>query len=201
VNTVGQKRDEDLLAEHIAGKAGAFDALVARYVDGLYGFFRRFIGDATAADDLVQETFLQVHLAAASFDPGRTFKPWLFTIAANKGRDYMRARGRRPARSLDAAGSDPDGPSPSSQLEGAAPPPDASLDETEQAERVRMVIDRMPDNLRLILTLGYYQRLPYAEIAEILDIPVGTVKSRLHSAVSQFSRLWSQTAGPSAADV
>jgi RNA polymerase sigma factor (sigma-70 family) len=71
---VETKRDEQLLADHLAGIAGAFDALVNRYVDSLFGFFQRFVGSSAAADDLVQETFLQVHLAADSFDPQRSFK-------------------------------------------------------------------------------------------------------------------------------
>jgi RNA polymerase sigma-70 factor (ECF subfamily) len=187
---VDQKRDEELLADHLNGLPGAFDALVARYVDGLYGFFQRFVGSGAAADDLVQETLLQVHLAAGSFDPERRFKPWMFTIAANKARDYVRARARKPTQSLDTGGSDPDGPTPSAQLEGPAQAPDEDIDERETSERVRRLIDRMPEHLKMILILGYYQRLPYAEIAEILDIPVGTVKSRLHSAVNHFARLW-----------
>jgi RNA polymerase sigma-70 factor (ECF subfamily) len=192
---VKQARDEELLTAHLAGQAGAFDVLVARYVDGLYGFFHRFVGNAAAADDLVQETFLQVHLSAGSFDSQRNFKPWLFTIAANKGRDYMRSRGRRPAQSLDATGGDHDGPSPAAQLAG----PDTAIGEPAESEErvqmVRQIIAMMPEHLQLILILGYYQRLPYAEIAEILDIPVGTVKSRLHSAVTHFSRLWFERTG------
>ncbi len=185
-----QRRDEELLAEHLAGKPGVFDLLVARYVDGLYAFFKRFVGNTTVADDLVQETFLQVHLAAGSFDPSRAFKPWLFTIAANKGRDYMRARGRRPTQSLDFAGVDADGPTPAAQLEGSEPSANEQMDSQERSELVRQMIAQLPEHLRLILILGYYQKLPYAEIAEILDIPVGTVKSRLHGAVTHFSRLW-----------
>lgn len=189
------KRDEELLTAHLAGQAGAFDVLVARYVDALYGFFQRFVGNAAAADDLVQETFLQVHLSARSFDPQRKFKPWLFTIAANKGRDYMRSRGRRPAQSLDATGADHDGPSPAAQLEGLHVAAGETVEVREREQLVRRMIAQMPEHLQLILTLGYYQRLSYAEIAEILDIPVGTVKSRLHSAVSHFSRLWLQQTG------
>lgn len=191
VHVVDTRRDEELLADHLAGKSGAFDQLVSRYLDGLYGFFQRFVGNAAAADDLVQETFLQVHLAAGSFDPQRPFKPWLYTIAANKGRDYMRSRGRRPAQSLDTAGNDPDGPTAAAQLAGDAADVAEQLEADELAESVQRMITKMPEHLRMILILGYYQRLPYAEIADILDIPVGTVKSRLHSAVNHFARLWS----------
>jgi len=191
---VETKRDEQLLADHLAGVAGAFDQLVARYADELYSFFVRFVGQPTAAEDLVQETFLQVHLAAGSFDPGRVFKPWLYTIAANKARDYLRSRGRRPTQSLDAVIGEEDGPAHAAQVESpvAAAPEQIAADELRA--RVRAVIGRLPENLQLILLLGHYQRLPYAEIAEILGIPVGTVKSRLHAAVTQFARLWQQTA-------
>jgi RNA polymerase sigma-70 factor (ECF subfamily) len=184
------RRDEELLADHLAGQAGAFDALVARYVDGLFGFFQRFVGNATVAEDLVQETFLQVHLAAASFDAQRTFKPWVYTIAANKARDYMRSRGRRPLQSLDTVAGATEAPAPSALLESSATPADEQLDATEQINQVRAIVAQMPEHLRMILILGYYQKLPYAEIAEILGIPVGTVKSRLHSAVNHFAQLW-----------
>lgn len=187
--SVNEKRDEELLSEHLAGEAGAFDVLVTRYLDGLYAFFQRFVGKSGVADDLVQETFLQVHLAAHSFDPDRSFKPWLYTIAANKARDYMRSRGRRPMQSLDVQ-SDTESPTLAAQLAGDAAAVGARADSSEQQELVRGMMAQMPEHLRLILILGYYQKLPYSEIAEILGIPVGTVKSRLHSAVTHFARLW-----------
>jgi RNA polymerase sigma-70 factor (ECF subfamily) len=190
VIVVEHKRDEELLADHLAGSTAAFEALVGRYTEDLYGFFQRFVGSAAAADDLVQETFLQVHLSAGSFDPARAFKPWLYTIAANKGRDFMRARGRRPVQSLDSTGNSPDGPSPAALLETGDTSADEDVEVVEQRQLVRTLISRMPDSHRMILVLGYYQKLPYAEIAEILGVPVGTVKSRLHAAVSQFAKLW-----------
>lgn len=190
MRAVAQKHDEELLAEHLAGKAGAFDALVAHYAEDLYNFFMRLLGNASAADDLVQETFLQVHLAAGTFDATRPFKPWLYTIAANKGRDYMRSRRRRPVQSLDTVAGDADAPSPATRLEAENASTGEELDAQEQAKRVRAMIARMPEHLQFILVLGYYQKLPYAEIAEILDIPVGTVKSRLHAAVAHFAKLW-----------
>lgn len=181
--------DEQLLADHQHGVAGAFDALVRRHVNELYGFLARFVGNASAADDIVQDTFMQVHLAAATFDPGRSFRPWLYTIAANKGRDYLRARGRRGEVSLEASAGE-DGPALSDGLEASAPPAAEAVDAQSRDKLVRALIDQMPEHLRLILIMGYYQQLPYAEIAEILDVPVGTVKSRLHAAVNHFARLW-----------
>lgn len=176
---------------YVAGSAPAFDALIARYANDLYGFLYRFVNNAALADDLVQETFLQVHAAAGSFDRSRAFKPWLYTIAANKARDQLRSRSRRQEQSLDA-GNDDETPGVARQLE--APGQDAleEVERREQQQQVRELIDRMPEHLRAILILGYYKQLPYAEIAEILDIPVGTVKSRLHSAVTHFAGLWNR---------
>ncbi len=184
-----KRSDEELLAEHVKGVPGAFDELIARYAGELFGFLSRFVGNRAAADDLVQEAFLQVHMSAASFDASRSFKPWLYTIASNKARDYLRSRGRRQEQSLDAplAGSDA---AVASTVAGEAPSADEQPSADERKQKVRELIARMPEHLRAILLLGYFQQLPYAEIAEVLDIPVGTVKSRLHAAVGHFARLW-----------
>ncbi len=184
------RSDEQLVADHLSGVTGAFDCLVARYASELYGFLCRFVADNTAAEDLIQETFVQVHLAAASFDLERSFRPWLYTIAANKARDHLRTRGRRHQYSLDSTGADDDSRAPSQSLAAADAPLADVVGDEEQKAVVRELIKRMPEHLRLILTLGYYQQLPYAEIAEVLEIPVGTVKSRLHAAVNHFARLW-----------
>lgn len=182
------RSDEELLAAHLAGRAEALDVLINRYAGELYAFLSRFVGNAASAEDLVQETFLQVHLSAGSFDSGRAFKPWLYTIAANKGRDLLRARGRRPQVSLDAGSEDGSGVGPTVAAEQLSQ--HEQLESDERGERVRAVIDAMPEHLRTVLMLGYYQQLPYADIAEILEIPLGTVKSRLHAAVQHFAREW-----------
>lgn len=197
---VNAKSDEVLLADHVAGTPGAFDQLVARYVHELFGFLARFVGNPTAAEDLVQETFVQVHLAADTFDRERAFRPWLYTIAANKARDLLRSRGRRQTRSLDAGDEDGGGLAAGLEAGGTALP--EALDDDEQRAAVRQIVQRMPEHLRTMLLLGYFQQLPYAEIADVLGIPVGTVKSRLHAAVGHFARLWKARfpqAAPSAA--
>jgi RNA polymerase sigma-70 factor, ECF subfamily len=191
VTAVQPKRDEELLADHVAGTPGAFDVLVGRYAEDLFNFFQRFIGNRSAADDLVQETFLQVHLSCGSFDPARAFKPWLYTIAANKARDHIRTRKRRPLQSLDGVSSNDESLSAATLLESNETDAADVYDDNEQRQRVRAVIGQMSEAQRLILVLGYYQRLPYAEIADVLGVPVGTVKSRLHAAVAQFAKLWS----------
>ncbi len=194
MDAVHSERDEILLARHLAGEAGAFDALVRRYAEELYRFLLKMVNNPSAAEDLVQEAFLQVHSAAATFDPERSFKPWLYTIAANKARDHMRSRGRRRELSLEPPDEDDASPSGRAAESAAGQSADAEESDVRRAQ-VRRLIEQMPEHLRLILMLGYYQQLPYAEIAEILGIPVGTVKSRLHAAVGHFARLWQKETG------
>ena len=91
VEAVGeQSSDEALVAAHLNGHPQAFPLLMERYRPELHGFLQRFIGSRAAAEDVFQDTFLQIHLSAASFDPARVFRPWLYTIAANKARDWHR---------------------------------------------------------------------------------------------------------------
>jgi RNA polymerase sigma-70 factor (ECF subfamily) len=184
--------DEQLLAEHVVGEPGRFADLVCRHSDELFRFLARFLGNAAAAEDLVQEVFLQVHQSAASFDPTRRFKPWLFTIAANKARDLLRSRRRRPEMPLDAvvAGESSEGQTFLGFLADESLSPDGTVSLEEQREQVRKVLAEMPERLREVLVLSYYHGFPYKEIAEILDVPLGTVKSRLHSAIEVFGKAY-----------
>lgn len=191
--------DEALLSGFLAGDARAFESLVGRYANEVYSFVFRFVGSAATAEDVVQETFLQINLSAAGFDASRRFKPWLFTIAANKARDALRSRQRRRETSADAARSDSgELHSLVDWLPDAADGPETQIEVDEQRRIVRAVIDDMPEHLREILLLGYYQRFPYKEIADTLGIPLGTVKSRLHAAVVHFAAAYKrQLEGPS----
>jgi RNA polymerase sigma-70 factor (ECF subfamily) len=192
---VKEKTDVELLREHLAGGSDAFEVLIRRYSDELFGFLCRFVGNAAAADDVIQEAFVQVHLAAESFDQSRAFRPWLYTIAANKARDHLRSRARRHEYSLDAAGTDESGTTGAQTIDSGEASLSDEAERDEQSAAVRAVVDEMPDHLRLILVLGYFQQLPYAQIADVLEIPVGTVKSRLHAAVNQFGKVWRSKVG------
>src|SRR6266702_5635797 len=103
VNRLTEKTDEELLAAYRQGDRGSFAKLVERYQRELFHFLVRFLGDRAAAEDIFQEAFLQVHQSADQFDLQRRFRPWLFTIAANKARDLMRSQARRPTNPLQAS--------------------------------------------------------------------------------------------------
>jgi RNA polymerase sigma-70 factor (ECF subfamily) len=189
-----RRSDEELLDSYRRGDAGAFAILARRYQDDLLRFLVRLTGSRPAAEDAFQETFLQVHLSAESFDARRRFKPWLFTIAANKARDALRRNTRRKALDLSAPIEGGDGAEGGRTyvdlLEVDIPGPGAGLDEEERARLVQRAVDELPWSLREILLLAYFQRMSYSQIAESLEIPLGTVKSRLHAAVAAFARRW-----------
>ena len=97
------RTDELLIAAYRGGDRNSFAELVGRYERELFHFLVRFLGDRAAAEDVFQETFLQIHQSAENFDTQRRFRPWLFTIAANKARDLIRSNARRPANPLQAS--------------------------------------------------------------------------------------------------
>jgi RNA polymerase sigma-70 factor (ECF subfamily) len=183
--------DEQLLANYRQGDKASFAALVARYQRELYHFLVRFLGNRAAAEDVFQETFLQVHQSADAFDPQRRFKPWLFTIAANKARDLIRANARRPTNPLQASISgDEEGGEFIDLMQATGETPDEPMARQEMQHKVQQVVGNMPEHLREILVLSYFNTFPYRQIADILGIPLGTVKSRLHAAVASFAEKW-----------
>src|SRR5258706_4332768 len=186
------KADEELLAAYRGGERSSFSALVERYRRELFHFLVRFLSDRAAAEDIFQETFLQVHQSADQFDPQRRFRPWLFTIAANKARDLMRSQARRPTNPLQATISPNDDERNQfiDLMEASEPMPGEAMEREELQKVVQATVEGMPDHLREILLLSYFHQFPYKEISDILQIPLGTVKSRLHAAVAYFAERW-----------
>lgn len=186
--------DEQLVECYREGRREAFAQLVQRYERDLFHFLVRFVRRAAAADDMFQETFLQVHLSIEQFDSSRRFRPWLFTIAANKARDYLRRNKNAASNVLTspiggASGAD-DGRTMIDLLEDELPLPEEAAMEGETQKLVQETVEQLPDHLKEILLLAYFERFAYKEIAEMLGIPVGTVKSRLHAAVGAFAEAW-----------
>ena len=186
--------DEKLMIAHQAGDERAFPMLVARYRPNLHRYLQRFLGSAAAADDVFQETFLQIHLSAATFDVTRTLRPWLYTIASNKARDWYRHHKRRATLSLDKPMGH--GENEFTLLDvvssTTADRPGDALSAREESAQVKKVVDALPELHREILLMAYFQRFSYQHIADMLSIPLGTVKSRLHSAVAHFADSWAQ---------
>lgn len=183
--------DEALMARYRdRGDEADYNALIERYQQEIYRYLVRYLGNATLADDVFQDTFLQIHQKRHTYEEGRAVRPWIYAIASHQAIDTMRRVGRHSARSLSANGGD-NGETPrdglEALLESTAEGPLAQLQTEERREWVRRAIDTLPETLRQTLILAYYQDLKYREIAEILDVPVGTVKSRLHAALQKMA--------------
>src|SRR5437762_4905594 len=147
--------DEQLLAEYRNGNKRAFAQLVERYQRELFHFLVRFLGDRAAAEDVFQETFLQVHQSAAQFDPSRRFRPWLFTIAANKARDLMRSQARRPTNPPQASinANDDDSGQFIDLMSSANDMPSQPMERAELQQLVHKTVMGMPEHFREILLL------------------------------------------------
>ena len=186
------KPDKELLLRFSRGEESAFREIIVLYKDNLYSFLRRFLNKTELIEDVFQETFMQLYLSRERFDTNRALKPWLFTIAANKARDALRKIQRTPETYLgpiaDASDVSIDDVLNSITSFKETPYDEVSKDET--AAQVRAIVFDMPDNLREILILAYFKQFSYKQMADILSIPIGTVKSRLHTAVVGFSKKW-----------
>lgn len=191
-NQVSELTDSELLEQYRKGQEWAFRAIVDRYKDPLYAFLRRFVSQQDIVEDIFQEAFLQLYSSRDSFDADRPLRPWLFTIAANKAKDTLRKMQRQPSMSLGtlADAGDLSTDDVVNMLASYDITPDEEVSREETSRRVREIIAEMPENLRGILILAYFEQFSYKHISEILSIPIGTVKSRLHTSVGYFMKKW-----------
>ena len=190
--------DETLLLRYrTSGDRQAFDQLVHRYEREIYSYLRRYLGDAQMAGDAFQGTFLQVHLKCDQFQKDRLFRPWLYAISTHQAIDLQRKNKRHRMVSLDndTRGDEERVAALVDLLESRETPPLAGLETAERTQWVRKTVAALPETLRSTLVLVYYQGLKYREAAEVLSIPVGTVKSRLHTAILKLNQAW-QSSGP-----
>ena len=185
--------DEQLLIEYRqSGDRELYAQLVYRYERELYSYLKRYLGNAEMAEDVFQTAFLQVHLKCDQFQAGRRFRPWLYTIATNAAIDARRRNKRHRMVSLDT---------PREQenedigrlvnlLETGDLGPVGSAERAEASRLVRQALDQLPESMAAVIHLVYYQGMKYREAADVLDVPVGTIKSRLHSAVAKLTDVW-----------
>jgi RNA polymerase sigma-70 factor, ECF subfamily len=168
--------DADLLVRVAERDRVAFDALYHRYVRSVYGIALRRLRDRQRAEDAVQETFAAVWRSATSYRPERgPAAPWLYAVARNAIVDRLRARNEPPMEAPDLASAEP----------GPAEHADASF----VAWRVHRALQELPDKEREVVELAYWSGMSQSEVADYLNIPLGTVKTRTRSALSHLSQL------------
>jgi RNA polymerase sigma-70 factor (ECF subfamily) len=187
--------EELLLGYRESGDRDQFTELVRRYERELYSYLRRYLGDAEMAEDAFQAAFLQVHLKCQQFEAGRAFRPWLYTVATNQAIDAQRRSRRHRMVSLDRAGH-ADGDEVGRLLDlltSHEDSPTAQLTAEERKQWVAEAVDSLPQPLKDVVILVYFHDMKYREAAESLDIPVGTVKSRMHAAVAKLNEAWNHS--------
>ncbi|MEX2112119.1 MAG: sigma-70 family RNA polymerase sigma factor [Pirellulales bacterium] len=169
------KDDVQLIGEALDGDSAAFGQLVTRYQDRLYNTVVHVVGSCDTAQDVVQDAFVQAFVKLETFERASAFYTWLYRIAVNLA--ISRRRREKPMASVEqvreAMGHEP--------LD-AADPPEARLEQRERACQVRQALAALSEEHRTILTLREMDDCSYEQIAEILNLPVGTIRSRLHRA-------------------
>jgi RNA polymerase sigma-70 factor (ECF subfamily) len=191
-----QMTDEELLAEYrLAGSPQIFETLVRRYERELYNYLRRFLGNTVLAEDAFQATFMQVHLKCHLFDGERKVRPWLYTVATNQAIDIQRRNRRHRLVSLDrvSRAEHQELGTLINLLKSRETDPSDRLDENEREQWIRQAVADLPEQLRTAVGLVYFRGLKYREAADELSVPVGTVKSRIHSAVKRLGEAWDAT--------
>ena len=176
--------DADLVATARAGDAAAFRRIVLKYQRPIYGLALRMMGSPAEAEDLAQEVFVKAYHGLAGFRGEARLRSWLFTIATNHCLNALKARGRRrevPLEPPAGTGDPPDGPTGPVVANGR-PTPEEDLVRGELRERVRAALDTLTPDHKAVLVLRDIQGLAYEEIAKVLAIELGTVRSRLHRA-------------------
>lgn len=189
--------DRELVRKVQAGDAGAFDELVLRYQDRIFNLVYRKLGRYEDARDTAQEVFVRAYRGLAAFKGDSQFFTWLFRIALNTTFTQRRRIGRQhdlvPA-SLDAARGD-DGDDPADPPDPGEGPPRLA-EGSEEARAVREAIDELPEEPRTLIVLKDIEGMRYEEIAEVLEMPVGSVKSKLHRARQALKERLERTMSP-----
>jgi len=165
--------ETELVTRAQNGERNAFSELVCIHAQGVLNVIYRMCGDTQVAEDAAQETFIQAWLHLSSYRPRTSLRNWLYRIAVNSATDVLRKQKRiLPMAMEDFYLTDP------------GPGPEALFSQREQAVLVQKAVLSLPDASRAVLVLREYEELSYHEIADALDIPVGTVMSRLNYARS-----------------
>ena len=185
--------DEQLLVSYRdQGDVKAFETLVHRYEKPIYNYLLRYLRNGPLAEEVFQATFLRLQEKCDRYNESQPLRPWLYSIATHQAIDALRKEGRHQAVRLDEERA-VDGAEVVTLLkllESATPSPLEQAEEHERAEWTRQAVDALPDHQRVVVLLIFFQGLKYREVAEILQVPEGTVKSRIHKALLALNKAW-----------
>jgi RNA polymerase sigma-70 factor, ECF subfamily len=173
--------DEDLVVAFQSGDIPAFDQLVRRWDRKIQGVIYRLVGNHDEARDLSQEAFLKAYRALGTFKQEARFSSWLYQIAINATRDRLRRRRRRTDLSLDDVEEKGE-----SSLRDAGPSALDLIESSDLSRAVAVAMAALPEEQREVVILKEYEGLTFPEIAETLDVPLSTVKTRLYRGLGQL---------------
>jgi len=174
-----RETDQQLVVRAQRGDTRAFDLLVLKYQGRIATLVARFVNDATEVEDVTQEAFIKAFRALPKFRGESAFYTWLYRIASNAAKNYLVARGRRPATTTDVQ--DAEYFEEGDALREIETPENAYFG-SELAKTVQGALEGLPDELRAALSLREFDGLSYEEIADVMACPVGTVRSRIFRA-------------------
>jgi RNA polymerase sigma-70 factor (ECF subfamily) len=183
--SIEDQEDMQRLAE---GADDSLDALMQRHSPRLFHYLLRMVQNESAAGDLAEEAFVRVYQNRMKFKQGSRFTTWLYAIATNLARDYLRTRGRHPHVSLEAH-SEGEEPDFHERIADNQPNPGERLVSSEQAEKVRQAISELPEDLRTPIILSVYEEKSHAEIAEIVGCSAKAVEMRIYHARTKLSEI------------
>lgn len=172
--------DQQLVERVQEGDKRAFDLLVVKYQQRIMNVISRFVNDFAEVQDLAQETFIKAYRALPNFRGDSAFYTWLYRIGINTAKNHLVAKGRRPP-SGDVDATEAEYYEGESSLKDQASPERVALTD-EIAGVVFNAIEQLPEDLRTAITLRELEGMSYEEIAEVMDCPIGTVRSRIFRA-------------------
>lgn len=178
--SASSEQDRALVEAALRGDQSAYDRLVRKYEEPLRRHVGRLVRDRREVDDLVQEAFIKAFQSLASYSPTFAFSTWLYKIAANHAIDHLR-RQKLATVSLDRPPTEREGERPP-EIADATYRPDRHLLEDQQRDLIREAIDRLPEKYHRVIVMRHREEMSYEEIAQALDLPLGTVKAHLFRA-------------------
>lgn len=174
--------DYQIINEILSGNKDAFALLQKKYQRQITSLLRKMVRDEDDVADLVQDTFIKAYRALPTFQQEHSFEKWLYKIASNTCIDYLR-RKRFAMLSIDRTFTNDDGSESSMEFEDPdSPQPDAHLLSVERTELLKIAFDELPEKYQLVIKMRHEEELEYNEIAEQLNLPLGTVKAHIFRA-------------------
>jgi RNA polymerase sigma-70 factor (ECF subfamily) len=185
------ERDLELMRRFQAGDVDAFTELYEAHLKGLLNFFFRLCWDRSLAEDFSQEVLLRIYKSGKNWEPNAKFTTYLYRVARNYWIDHCRllSTQKENVSLQQRVGGDESTSSLIDRLPDDIRPPEHDLDRRELYEAIMRALEQLPEEQRMVFVLSEIEELKYQEISEIMEIPLGTVKSRMHTAIAKLQEI------------